>query len=572
MSTGSAADHHRQNPPAGRPTIFGTASTMGDDEQLTTTRLFADAARSFASQEIVYRNQDGQWHTTTYAETWRRIRRVAAGLREYGVEPGTRVGLLMWNDIRHFESYFAVPALGATMVQLNLRLSPKDIAYVVEQSQVTHIIVDESLAQLAGEVEKHLSGSVSRWFIATDHPLSAAQSRLHNVHSYDSVSTHNPPLEELPNVDERSASGACFTTGTTGRPKGVFYSHRSTWLHADAIATNLCMRLDDTVMLLTPMFHVQCWGLPFAAVKTGARIVLPGRFTMQDTPMLVDAMAEYEVTVAPAAPAILNPVLHRFRQMEQAPDLSRARFVCGASEPPISLMRCIYELTGAEVIHAYGATETSPIATVNRILPTLAASMDEEQRWDLRRSQGLAVIGVDVKIADPLGEPLPFDGKSVGEICLRGPWITKSYFENPEANENAFDEEGYWRSGDAGTVDADGYLKVTDRLKDVIKSGGEWISSIDMENTLAGHGDVADVAVVGVPHPKWGERPLVLVVPVEGAQVTTELVHQVLRKDFADWQLPERVEIVEEIARTSVGKINKRSLREIYAEAYGGSE
>ncbi|MDO5493187.1 MAG: long-chain-fatty-acid--CoA ligase [Nesterenkonia sp.] len=549
-------------------TVFGTPSTMGDDEQLTTTRLFSHAARSFGSQQIVHRDQDGDWHTTTYAETWRRIRRLAAGLREYGVGPGDRVGLLMWNDVRHFESYFAIPALGATMVQLNLRLAPKDIAYVIEQAGVTHIIVDESLASLAGDVDQHLNTRIQRWFIGTDHRLSDAQVRLHNVHSYDSVATHNQPLEDLPNVDERSASGACFTTGTTGRPKGVFYSHRSTWLHADALAVNVGIGLHDTVMLLTPMFHVQCWGLPYAAVKVGAKIVLPGRFTMQQTPMLVEAMTENAVTVAPAAPAILNPILHQFQQLEQTPDLSGTRFICGASEPPLSLMRGIWELTGAEVIHAYGATETSPIVSVNRVLPAVAATMDEEQRWRLRRSQGMPVVGVDVKIADPMGQPLPFDGASAGEIRLRGPWVTRSYFEDPEADESAFDEEGYWCSGDVGTVDENGFLKVTDRLKDIIKSGGEWISSIDMENTLAGRSEVGDVAVVGVSHPKWGERPLVLVVPTEGAEVTAETVRQALSEDFADWQLPDKVEVVDEIPRTSVGKINKRSLRETYAEAY----
>lgn len=548
--------------------VMGAPATTGDDQQLTTTMLFEHAARSFGAQEVVYRDQGGHWRTTDYAHTWRRIRGVAAGLQAHGVGPGDRVGLLLWNDIRHFESYFAIPAVGATMVQLNLRLSPAELGYIIGHSGVTRIVVDETLLPLAEAIAPHIA-DVELWILASDDlsEVSVPESLSQTV-AYEDLAATDAGELTLPTIDERTASGACYTTGTTGRPKGVFYSHRSTWLHAQSIAMNITMSDQDTVMFLTPMFHVQCWGLPYAAVATASRVVLPGRFTMQDTALLVDAFVEHEVTVAPAAPAILSPMLHYLEQLEEAPNLRHTRLICGASEPSLAMMRGIYDLTGAQVLHAYGATETSPIVSVNRLIPPLEQQLDDDAAWDLRRSQGVPVIGVDLKIADPAGKSLPHDGRSVGEICVRGPWITRSYHDNPEANRSAFDEEGYWRSGDVGSVDENGFLKITDRLKDVIKSGGEWISSIDMENHLAGMEQIAEVAVFGVPHPKWEERPLVLIVPAQGRSVTLDDVRQELAGRFADWQLPDKVEIVDEILRTSVGKINKRSLRDQYSGVY----
>ncbi|WBL20437.1 long-chain-fatty-acid--CoA ligase [Citricoccus sp. NR2] len=543
--------------------VLGTVSTMGD-AQLTTTRMLAHAARSFGDQDVVHRTLDGQWHTTNYADTWARVRRLATGLSGLGIGAGTHVGLLMWNDLRHFESYFAVPALAATMVQLNLRLSPTDLSYVIEHSGVSHIIVDESLRSVMEDVQDRVSVT---WIIASDDVDDARDGELH----YEALLASEDEAErfQLPEVDERTASGACFTTGTTGRPKGVFFSHRSTWLHASAVAMNIGITVQDTIMFLTPMFHVQCWGLPYTAVLVGARSVLPGRFAATEMEMLTSAMMDHGITVAPAAPAILMPMLQHLEGVAKngsAPDFSRMRLICGASEPPLSMMRGFYELTGAEVVHAYGATETSPVASTNRLRPGLG--LTEDEAWELRRSQGYVVPGVDVKIVDPAGEPLPHDGKSVGEIMLRGPWITAEYYQNPEASEAGFDAEGYWRSGDVGFIDSRGYLKVTDRLKDVIKSGGEWISSIDMENLIVSLPGVAEAAVFGIPHPTWEERPLALVVTQEGDSVSDDDVRGVLRGAFADWQLPDEVLFVDTIARTSVGKLNKKGLREQYRDQY----
>lgn len=547
--------------------IVGTPSTMGDLEQLTTTRLLRDAARSFGDQEISYRTGAGAWRTTDYARTWQRVLRIGAGLSDLGIGPGSKVGTLLWNGLHHFESYFSVPLTGATMVQLNLRLAPQDLTFVIEHSGATTIIVDHTLLALAQALRPHVS-SVSRWIVVTEDGLAREWEEFDGVHSYERLLEEHEPLERIPNMDETSASAACYTTGTTGRPKGVFFSHRSTWLHAHSIVANTAMTTRDRVMMLTPMFHVQCWGLPYAATAVGARVVLPGRFTLEDMDMLTEAIIDLEVTLAPAAPAILMPMLRGLKRRDAPPRLDGLRFLCGASEPPVSMMRAFSELTGAEVIHAYGATETSPVVSVNRLKPALAAALSEEEAWEMRKYQGLVVVGVDVKIVDPAGEEVPADGRTVGEIRLRGPWITRAYADNPEADERSFDEDGYWLSGDMGCLSEHGYLKVTDRLKDIIKSGGEWISSIDMENQIVALDGVTEATVVGVPHPDWEERPLALVVRAPGSEVTDETVREHLATTFADWQLPDEIRFIDEIARTSVGKINKRRLREEYAEVY----
>lgn len=546
--------------------VLGTPSTMGDDEQLTTSRLFRDAARTYADQSITHRTIDGEWKVTDYAATWERMQRVAAGLASLGVGPGDRVGLLLWNDLRHFECYFAVPLTGATMVQLNLRLAPQDLAYVIGHSGARTIVVDATLLPLAEALGPHLPED-TRWIVATDGALPDSWAGRADAMSYEDLIERSAPIEDAPDMDERSASGACYTTGTTGRPKGVFYSHRATWLHAFAIAANTGMTMDDTVMLLTPMFHAQCWGLPYASVAVGARVVLPGRFTMQDTALLTESLVEHGVTVAPAAPAILLPMLHYLEGMEETPHLPGLRFLCGATEPPVALMQGFDRLMGAEIIHAYGATETSPVVSVNRLRPALAERLSEDEQWDLKRYQGLVVTGVDVKVVDPMGQPLPPGERNVGEVMIRGPWITRSYFENPEATEKGFDDEGYWRSGDVGHLSEEGYLKIADRMKDVVKSGGEWISSIDLENHLLTVPGVSEAAVVGVPHPTWQERPIALVVRTAGADLSEEQAKAALGARFASWQVPDRVLFVDELDRTSVGKLDKKRLRQVYADA-----
>ena len=521
-------------------------------------------------REIVFRTPDGGWDRYTYADAYARIQRGANTLRGLGVAPGDRVGILDWNSRRHFELYWAIPGIGACMVQLNLRLSPPDLTYVLSDSGTSVVLVDETLLSLAEAIAPNLP-SVKEWVVMTDKPLSAISTSLENVRHYEDLLDAAEETIDWPEVDEKSAYSACYTTGTTGRPKGVYYSHRAICLHSYALATNVGMTLDDCTILITPMFHGQAWGLPQAATLTANKIVLPGRYVAEDTAPLTDAIIAEDVTIANGAPAIFLPMLRYIETLDDKPDLSRLRMMSSATEPPLSLMRGFRDLTGAEVVHAYGATETTPLVTVNRYKPSLRERLTDDELFELKRKQGFPVTGVDIRIVDGFGEDAPWDGVSAGEICVRGPWITTSYHGmSPEDSADRF-LDGWWRSGDVGTIDADGYLKVTDRLKDVIKSGGEWISSIDMENLLVSHPAVAEAAVVGLQHPQWQERPFVLVVPKPGAEITLEEIREHLSSAFAKWQLPEALEIVSQIPKTSVGKLDKKVIRADYADVYEGA-
>ncbi len=564
MTTSTPASSHRT-------IVTGYPSTMGDDVQLNTTTLIRHTARTHPEREIVYRRPDGGWDRYTYADAYDRVIRGANALRGLGVEPGDRVGVLDWNSRRHYELYWAIPGLAAVMVQLNLRLGTEDLTFVVEDSGASVILVDETLLPVAETVAPRLP-HVRAWVVMTDKPLSEIETTLPNVHHYEDLVAAASPHIIWPEIDERSAYGACYTTGTTGRPKGVYYSHRAIVLHSYAMATSVGMGLDDCTMLITPMFHAQAWGLPQAATLMANKIVLSGRYMAEDTKLLTDALIAEEVTVTNGAPAIFLPMFHYIETLEEKPDLSRLRMLSGATEPPLTMMRGFRELTGAEVVQVYGATETTPLVTMNRTKPSVRARLSEEELYELKRKQGLPAAGVDIRLIDGMGNDVARDGVTQGEICMRGPWITATYHKMPEADKAGRFHDGYWRSGDVGTIDADGYLKVVDRLKDVIKSGGEWISSIDMENLLLSHPDIAEAAVVGLAHPKWQERPFVLIVPRPGREVTLEQVRAHLSSAFASWQLPDAMEIVTEIPRTSVGKFDKKRMRAEHANVYGAEQ
>jgi fatty-acyl-CoA synthase len=542
--------------------IRGCPSTMGDECQLNTTTLIRHAARTHPEQFIVYRTQSGGWDRYTYANCYERVCRGANALRALGVEPGDRVGVLDWNSRRHFELYWAIPGLGAVMLQMNLRLSPEDLGFVVGHSKTKYVLVDESLRPVAEAIAAH-SPSVKGRIVMTDKPLAEIKTTLAPLYHYEDLIARQPPAIDWPEIDEHSAYSACYTTGTTGRPKGVYYSHRAIYLHSTAMAMNLGMTLDDCTMFITPMFHGQAWGLPQAATLMANKIVLPGRYMAEDTAPLTDAIIAEGVTVTNGAPAIFQPMLQYIETLPVKPDFRRLRMLSGATEPPLSMMMGFHELTGAQVVHVYGATETTPVVSMNLLKPSLKQRLNTAERWNLKRKQGLIVTGVDIRILGPDGRDLPHDGQSTGEICVRGPWITAGYHEMDDTEGRFID--GWWRSGDVGSLDPDGYLKVTDRIKDVIKSGGEWISSIDMENLLMGHPAVRDAAVIGVPHAKWQERPLALVALRPGQQVTLEQLHAHLSSAFAKWQLPEQILFVEEIPKTSVGKNDKKRMRVKYA-------
>ncbi len=365
--------------------LTGIPSTLGDSYQLNTTSMIRHAATVFGEQEVVYRRSDGSWGRSDYAEEFRRMAQLAHGLSELGVGAGSMVGVLDWNSRRHFELYFAVPGLAATMLQLNLRLAPEDLAYVVSHSKSDWIFVDETLLPVAEKLAPKLD--VKGWVVMTDKPASEIETSLDNVVFYEDLIKDKPETYDWPVVDEKTAAYAGYTTGTTGRPKGVYYSHRSIYLHTIGGLAALGATFNDTVMPITPMFHVLSWGFPQNAVAAGAKLVLPGKFAAEEFGAIARAFIEEKVTLANGAPAIFAPMLAMMKDMPRPPDLSGVRLVSGSSEPPLSMMRGFKEITGADVIHGYGATETTPLATTNwHIKPGL--DMDEEERWDFKRFQG----------------------------------------------------------------------------------------------------------------------------------------------------------------------------------------
>ena len=552
--------------------IKGFPATSQDDYQLNMINIIKHGARNFGRQQIVTRKADGSMFRYTYQDAYARVKRLGNALYNLGVKIGDRVGVLEWNTYRYYEMDFGIPGSGAVLLQMNLRLSPPELSFVVNHAEAQFIFVDETLLPIA-EAIAPLCKTVKGWVILTDKKLADITTKLSPVYSYEEILAGAKEEIEWPNLDEKSAYAACYTTGTTGNPKGVYYSHRDVYLHSAALALNLELSYRDCFFQIVPMFHAMGWGTPQAATMAGSKLLLPGRYAATDLGPLFEIMVLEKVTVGAGAPAIFMPMLEYIRKMDVKPDFRGARFLSGATEPPAALMKGLYDLTGAEIIHAYGATETTPLVTINRLKPWLEETYTEEQRWDLKRKQGYAVVGLDVKIVDPNDNELPCDGRTSGEILIRGPWITAKYHNAP-GTETQFTADGYWKSGDAGTIDEEGYVKITDRVKDLIKSGGEWISSVDMENELISHPAVVDAAVTGVRHPKWEERPIALVVlrPEHKGKVAKEdiLAHLSSRK-FAKWQLPEAVLFVDAIPKTSVGKSDKKVIREQYKDIYMGS-
>ncbi len=544
--------------------IKGCPSTSMNDYQLNTTTIIRHAARNFPEREIVYRTSQGIFRYN-YREAYKRMQRMANALGKIGITPGDRVGVLDWNSHRFYELYFSIPGTGAVLLQMNLRITPEDLIYVTNHSEAKIIFVDESLLPLAEAIAPGLK-TVQGYVIMTDKNLAGIETKLSPVYSYEDLINEAEENYDWPVIDETAAYSACYTTGTTGKPKGVYYSHRCIYLHALEVICYTGISCKDSYMQIVPMFHAQGWGFFFSATFAGAKIVLPGRYMVEDLGPLVDLMIQEKVTIGCGAPAIFMPMLSYINTLETKPDFSGAKLISGATEPPLAMMKGWKELTGAEIIHAYGSTETTPLATYNLVKPELVDQLTEEEIWDLKRKQGLPVVGLDVKIVDPEGRELPRDGKSSGEILIRGPWITGSYYNDPRTQECFLD--GYWKSGDAGTIDPNGYLKLTDRVKDLIKSGGEWISSVDLENAIMGHPKVLEATVTGVYHPKWEERPLAFVVIKDEykGQVDKQEIIDFIAPKFARWQLPDDVVFIDEIPKTSVGKFKKSVLREQYKD------
>jgi fatty-acyl-CoA synthase len=544
--------------------IKGFPSTSQNNTQLNVINIIKHAARNFGQQELVTRQPDGTMFRYTYKDAYERVQRLANALNALGVKAGDRVGVLAWNTHKHYEIYFGLPGTGAVMVLLNLRLAPGELSYVVNHAGISLIIVDEDLLPVAEAIAPTCE-TVRAYVVISDKKLSALETKLEPLYSFEDNLSAAAPEYEWPNVDETSACSACYTSGTTGRPKGVYYSHRDVYLQALMFVANAMISVKDCVFQIVPMFHVLGWGKPYAGTMAGAKLVFPGKYSLEELDEHARIIVQEKVTLSGGVPSFLTPLLEHFMKMNPRPNLSGTRLICGGSAPPLAMMRDYWDATGAEILHSYGSTEAQAIVTLNQITPWLKEELSKEGRWDHKRKQGHIVVGLDVKIVDDRGAELVHDGKAVGEILLRGPWVIGSYHDAP-GSEAQFTSDGYLKSGDVGAIDPEGHLKITDRLKDLIKSGGEWISSVDMENELISHPAILDAAVVGIAHPKWGERPLALVILRD--KVDTQAIREHLAKRFARWQLPDEVLFVQAIPRTSVGKIDKKVIRAQYKDLY----
>jgi fatty-acyl-CoA synthase len=523
------------------------------DTPLTITAMLRHGALVYAGSVVRTVEEDGV-REATFAEVAERSARLAGALRGLGIGPGDRVGTFLWNTQEHLEAYLAVPSMGAVLHTLNLRLFPEQLAYVVNHGSDRVVVADVSVLPLLARVADQLK-TVEHLVLVGDGGDTSAFGDL-PVSRYEELLAAAPATYDWPEVDERSAAAMCYTSGTTGNPKGVVYSHRSTWLHSTAVATANVFGLSehDNVLPVVPMFHANAWGLAYAAWFAGSDLLMPGRF-LQAVP-LAKMISELRPTVAGAVPTIWNDLLTYVD--EHRTDLSSFRLVaCGGSAVPEALMRRFQDDHGVHIVQAWGMTETSPVAAVAHV------PRGESDEWAWRSRTGRVTAGVEMRIVDDLGQVLPWDGQSVGEVQCRGSWITGSYHLDPDP---AKFDDGWLRTGDVAVMHPNGVMQITDRSKDVIKSGGEWISSVELENQLMGHPAVREAAVVAVPDERWDERPLACVVLVPGATATPEELAAHLASRVARWWLPERWTYIAEVPKTSVGKFDKKVLRRQYAD------
>jgi fatty-acyl-CoA synthase len=531
-------------------------STM-QDVPLTITTIMRYACTVHGDRRVTTATGDGYRHLT-YRELGEQAARLANALRRIGITGDQRAATFMWNNAEHLTAYLAVPVMGAVLHTLNIRLSPEQIAYIANEAEDQVIIADMSVAGQLAPVLPMLE-TVHTVIAVGDGDTEVLRTSGKTVLRYGEILAAESPTFDWPDIDEKSAAAMCYTSGTTGNPKGVVYSHRSSYLHSMITCTNSALGVccTDVVLPIAPMFHANAWGLPYAALMAGADLVMTDRFL--DAKSLVDLIETQRPTLAGAVPTIWNDVMH-FLEKNPDRDISSLRLVgCGGSAVPTSMMKTFEEQYGVPIIQAWGMTETSPLATVARPLP----GVPDDQQWGLRSSQGRMMCGVEARIVDDDGNQLPHDGKAVGEVEVRGPWITGSYYQNRDASK--FDD-GWLRTGDVGRIDPFGYVTLTDRAKDVIKSGGEWISSVELENHLIGHPAVLEAAVVAVPDERWQERPLAVVVVNEGAEVCAKELREFLGDKVVRWWLPERWAFIDKVPLTSVGKFDKKAIRARYAE------
>ena len=519
-------------------------------------RLLDRGALLAPDEEIVTLTADGA-HRQTYAQTAARARRLAGALSAHGIAPGDRVASLLWNHHRHLEMYQAVPSMGAVLHTLNLRLSAHDLEYIVNHAADRVIVLDEDLLPLMEPLAAKLP-TVERWVVVSE--SGSFETKLPNAIGYEDFIAGQPDTFEWPWLDENAPLGLCYTSGTTGNPKGVMYSHRSTYLHTIAQAMTDAMNLSatDSVCGIVPMFHAMGWGLPFSATMLGAKQVYLSRYMTPER--LLDTMVSEEVTVSAGVPTIWQGVRACFEAEPGRWDLSRlSRLTCGGSAPPLEMMRWYWDTLGVEMIQGWGMTETNPLGTLSRrVAKRSQRDLPLDEQFANVAKAGLPIPGLELEIVDDAFRPLPHDGQAMGELIVRGPWICEEYYHDPQPEKF---HDGWLVTGDIAKIDPEQYLIIADRSKDLIKSGGEWISSVDLENHITALRGVAQAAVVAQAHPRWDERPVALVVRAPGAQVTADDVLAHCAKVFAKWQLPDDVLFVDALPLTSTGKLDKKTIR-----------
>ncbi len=560
MTTPPLTDHERQRTERANQPLRCTMMPI----PLRVTDAMQRAEQLFPQQGIVSRLGPGEVERRSYADIAVEARQLAGALRALGIGPNQRVATLMWNHGRHLAAYYAVPALEAVLHPLNPRLSADDLAWIIADAGDSALLIDADLLPLLDQIERHVQipHVVVNGQAEGQHATRAGPDRR----PWQDLVTAATPLERWPHgpLDENAAVSVCYTSGTTGRPKGVVYSHRSILLHGLGTALPDAFGLSgrDTLLTLTPMFHVNGWSVPYTAVMLGARQVFPGAHARPAD--VLDLIVQEGVTAAFGIPTFWTEVL---RALDAEPGLWQLpeglRLYAGGSPPPADMFRR-FDRLGVSLQTGWGMTETSPIAHQTWLRPE-TDSLDDEARVQLRTSNGLPLPFVEQRHVDDQGQPLPWDGTSRGELQVRGPWITGHYLGLPESR-TATTDDGWLHTGDIVTIRPDGYMRLVDRLKDLVKSGGEWISSVELENALCDHPAVLEAAVIGIPDPTWVERPLALVALRDGQSAEPEALRQHLRERLPRWMVPERIEILEQLPRTPVGKLDKKTLRAAWCE------
>lgn len=523
---------------------------------LLMSRILGRGATLDPNEEIVTLQENGT-HRQTLQATWQRANQLAGALNKHGIKVGDRVASFMWNNYRHLEMYQGVPSMGAVLHTLNIRLSPSDLEYIINHAQDRVIVIDEDLLPLLEPLVDKIP--CVELLVVCRHG-EGGETSFKNTVDYEEFIDEQPVKYDWPEIDENAPMGLCYTSGTTGKPKGVMYTNRSTYLHTITQAMTDAMSLSavDAVCGIVPMFHAMGWGLPYCASMLGCKQTMPHKF--MDPERIVKLMSDEEVTISAGVPTIWQGVRSVLEANPGKYDLSKVtRLTCGGSAPPVSMMRWYWDTHGIEMVQGWGMTETNPLGTLSRkVAKRSHLKLTEDQQFENIGKAGLLMPGLEMEIVDEDWNPQPHDGEAVGELLIRGPWIASEYYKDsqPEKFKN-----GWLVTGDVAKIDPEEYLIIADRSKDLIKSGGEWISSVDLENHIVALEGVRQAAVVAQSHPKWDERPVAMVVLVEGSNVTADLILEHCSEAFAKWQLPDEIIFVDEIPLTSTGKLDKKVIR-----------